>query len=50
MIQSVIPQLQHRPLAVCASGAGFVAKQAEDRKMRTYQDLNANHIFIPIAI
>ena len=36
--------------SLAASGAELVAKQAEDRKTRIYQALNATHIFIPIAI
>ena len=35
---------------VAASGAGMVARRAEERKKALYDELDSTHVFIPIAI
>ena len=35
---------------LAATGAGLVANRAEDRKVRLYREVEATHVFIPVAI
>ena len=35
---------------LAATGAGLVANRDEDRKVRLYREVEATHVFIPVAI
>ena len=35
---------------LAATGAGLVANRAEDRQVRLYREVEATHVFIPVAI